>query len=108
MKTQSQSSYPMTWGILFPYKGRTTKRDLNVIYRCGIWTVARSYFEDRPFVCHFPNKEAAITALKKVTGLFKEYDVLMITDAQFKQSSWNAYIQGIATSRQKKEIFVIK
>lgn len=108
MKTQSRSSYQITWGILYPSKGRTTKRDLNIIYRCGIWTVARSYFEGRPFICHFPNKEAAKAALKKVTGLFKEYNVLMTTDAQFKQSSWNAYIQGIVTSQQKKEIFVIK
>jgi len=100
--------YVITCAVISAEKGRNTKRDLNIMYRCGLPTISGSHFQGKPFVCHFPSKGNAIERLSKVSGLNKSYNVILITDKQFGMSSYNADITAVATTKQLNESFKIR
>ena len=102
------SGYTITWAIITACKGKNTKRDLNKMYKSGLTSISGSHFMGKPFLCHFPSKEIAVERLSKVSGLFKEYNVILITDKQYGLSSYNSDILDVATKKQKSETFKIK
>jgi hypothetical protein len=106
-KMKTLSAYTITWAVIDACKGKNSKRDLNIMFRCGLATISGSHFLGKPFMCHFPTKESAIEKLSKVTGLNKKYNVLLITDKQFGMSSFNSDITAVATNKQLSESFTI-
>ena len=104
MKTLS--AYTITWAVITACKGKNTKRDLNIMHRAGL-LISGSHFQGNPFMCHFATKESAIEKISKISGLYKPYNVILITDKQFGMSSFNGDITAVATTKQLKESFKI-
>jgi hypothetical protein len=106
METKELNSFEIAWAFITPLKGKITKRDLNLIYKCGIYTIGGHMKET--FIAHFPSKKNGIEKMKLVNGLYKEYSVVFITDKQFGIRKWNEPLGNIATEKQISESFIIK
>lgn len=100
------NAYTISWAILTPVKGKITKKDLNILAKCGIWTLS-SRKEFNQFFFHAKTKETAIQQLKKVKGLSRNYEVVIITDKQFGDSKWNESLLNVATKKQLQNRFFI-
>lgn len=96
--------YVITWTILTPVKGKATKKDLNALWRSEIFTVSKN---DNEFFFHSSSKEAAISKVKKIKGLSRNYEVLFITDKQFGNSEFGEKLSLLATKKQLQERFYI-
>lgn len=106
MKTNTLNSYTITWTILTPIKGKVTKKDLNKMYSCGIYTNNMDR-ENNQFYFHSPTKENANKKVKALKDLSKNYEVVHITDKQFGEIFWSASKLSNATKKQLQERFFI-
>jgi hypothetical protein len=99
--------YKITWAVFIPSKGKTTKKDLNIIYRAGCPT-AYGHKPLNEILAHFPSPAKAQVALKKITGLTKPYKVVFITDKQFGLAKWNESLLNVATKKQLIETRIVQ
>lgn len=102
-----KSSYQVSVSILFPVNGVARKEDRKTLGE--VLTI-----NDRAthILKFFRNKERMVSEFSG--KLVKEYEVLVITDAQFGKmdlnkhsNDWKKAALAIATSKQKSEMFLI-
>lgn len=100
------NAYEITWTVLTPVKGKVTKKDLNQMYRCGIYTNSMDRTHNQ-FFFHSATKENAQNKVKALKGLSKTYEVIHITDKQFGLLKWNESKLANATKKQlENRIFI--
>lgn len=105
------NSLNITWAIVKASKGQATKRDLSIIVKKADREMAgclMSIGGENVIAIYFPNREKAQTAFGKVNGLFKKYEVTLITDKQFGLIDTTKDVMEVATSKQKAEAFILK
>lgn len=106
------SKYKVSWLILLPIKGKSTKKDVQILNKLnplgGFGIIGVNSFMIGRF---FPDKRSAEIQLKKIKGLTKGYRAYIITDAQFGSMSID-YIKGenqlFITNKQKTASKVVK
>jgi hypothetical protein len=100
------SKYQIVWAIFRPVKGKFFKKNYNEIYNSGIYTVGKRAVCNEA-IAHFNSKDKAIEAISNVQ-VSKDFEVVLITDAQFGNASYDAQYWHLATEMQKQNKITIK
>jgi hypothetical protein len=97
------NAYTITWAIIQPVKGKITKKDLNIMFRNGLYSISASKTKNE-FTAHFPNKDSAIVRVMSLKGLSRLYKVVFITDKQFGMQNVKESLINVATKKQLIEM----
>ncbi len=99
------NAYTITWAIITPVNNKPTKADLKLINKShanGGYSIAQT-----EIIRHFASKEAAVAAVKKISGLSKPHKVTFITDKQFGNCQYYEPFVTVATKKQLIETMVV-
>jgi len=106
------SKYFISWIVLLPTKGKSTKRDVDLLNKQNPLGGYGIVGADKYMIArHFPSKQKAISELKRLKGLGKPYKGYVITDAQFGNMKID-FVKGknqlFITNKQKSESKIVK
>ena len=105
----------ISWIILLPINGKSTKRDVNVLNKNKKDKLINNYsiigYNNYMIAKFFMTKEKAQIELKKLEGLHKPYRAFIINDEQFGKIEID-YVKGINkipfTKKQLETKIIIK
>lgn len=98
-KMTKLNAYTIAWAIISPIEGKTTKADLKIMKKCGLFH-STPFLRNNEISLHFATKEIAIDRISNVIGLSRKYKVVLITDKQFGLSKYNETLLKVATKKQ--------
>jgi hypothetical protein len=99
------TKYQIVWAIFRPVKGKFFNKNYNEIYNSGVYSIGkRAMFNEA--IAHFNSKEIALEAIRNV-HVSKDFEVVLITDAQFGRASYDAQYWNVATELQKQSKITI-
>lgn len=96
--------FVITWSILTPTKGKALKKDINAIWKSGIFECGTN---GKEIYFHSASKEKALEKIKKIKGLSKQYEIVFITDKQFGNAVVKDGFRVNATKKQLLDRFFI-
>jgi hypothetical protein len=99
------SKYQIVWATFRPVKGKFFKKNYNKIYNSGVYTIGKRALCNEANA-HFNSKEKALQAISNVK-VSKDFEVVLITDAQFRKASYDATYWELATDAQKRNKIII-
>jgi hypothetical protein len=99
------SKYQIVLAIFRPVKGKFFKKNYNEIHNSGVYTVGKRALCNEA-IAHFNSKQKAIEAISNVQ-VSKDFEVVLITDAQFGKASYDATYWELAKDAQKRNKIII-